>query len=164
MRSERNLEKFMTTENQFYGSEAFPDGFEALPTGSKAHPAGSKAFQLALRFSQLVPRLSLLPLRLSQLSQRASLVPWRPFQLLLRPSLLLLRSPPTSLVTVIVSYEAAAQKHEKRIHGLKPNQTVRWAMLGDTALVLYCIPKISPFWDFPILALPPNTIPIGPIH
>ena len=34
------------------------------------------------------------------------------------------------------------------------------SMLGDTALVLYCIPGISPFWDFPILALPPNTIPI----
>ena len=32
--------------------------------------------------------------------------------------------------------------------------------LGDTVLVLYCLPKIGPFWDFPILASPPNTIPI----
>ena len=32
--------------------------------------------------------------------------------------------------------------------------------VGDTLLVLYCIPRIRPFRDFLIVAYTPNTIPI----
>ncbi len=65
---------------------------------------------------------------------------------------------------VIVSYEAAAQKHEKRIHGLKPNQTVRWVYspLAFLRRLAYREQRYGSLYRTALLAANKDTISVGP--